>query len=252
MNLESGELLAVKQVPIPEHGAESEDKKRVTQLEKEIQILQELDHPNIVRYLGYERNDQFINILLEYVSGGAIDNLIRKFGCFNENIIRIYCKQLLCGLQYLHSKEIAHRDIKGANILLDNHAQVKLSDFGASKKLEDLIPSINGKKSFAGTPYWMAPEVVQRGYELEDPTIYYKADVWSLGAVIIEMATGLPPWGDLPVITALFRIGSTPNIPTFPTSLSNDGHQFLSLCFQRDLSKRATVNELLQLPFVNN
>jgi len=252
LNLDTGELIAVKQVPVPQQGAESESLKRVSQLEKEIHLLQDLEHPNIVRYLGFERNDQFINIFLEYVSGGSISSLLLKFGCFNEKLIQIYCRQILLGLEYLHSKEIAHRDIKGANILLDHNAQVKLSDFGASKKLEDLVPSSNGTRSFAGTPYWMAPEVVQRGYDQEDPSIYYKADVWSLGAVIIEMATGLPPWGDLPVFTALYKIGSTPYLPTFPTSLSFDSHQFLGLCFQRDVSQRATVNELLKLPFVNN
>ncbi|KAJ4833779.1 hypothetical protein Tsubulata_012655 [Turnera subulata] len=174
MNLDSGELIAVKQAHIRE-------------LEEEVKLLKNLSHPNIVRYLGTGREDDSLNILLEFVPGGSISSLLGKFGSFPESVIRMYTKQLLLGLEYLHQNGIMHRDIKGANILVDNKGCIKLADFGASKKVVELA-TINGAKSMKGTPYWMAPEVIlQTGHS-------FSADIWSVGCTVIEMATGKPPW----------------------------------------------------------
>ncbi|XP_076938750.1 mitogen-activated protein kinase kinase kinase 3-like [Bidens hawaiensis] len=131
MNLDSGELLAVKQ-----------------------------------RYLGTVREEDTLNILLEFVPGGSISSLLGKFGPFPEAVIRMYTKQLLLGLDYLHKNGIMHRDIKGANILVDNKGCIKLADFGASKQVVELANG-SGAKSMKGTPYWMAPEVIlQTGHSL--------------------------------------------------------------------------------------
>ncbi|KAI3775189.1 hypothetical protein L1987_49758 [Smallanthus sonchifolius] len=168
MNLDSGELLAVKQAHIRE-------------LEEEVKLLKNLSHPNIVRYLGTGREESSLNIFLEFVPGGSISSLLGKFGSFPESVIRMYTKQILLGLEYLHKNGIMHRDIKGANILVDNKGQIKLADFGASKKVVELA-TMTGAKSMKGTPYWMAPEVIlQTGHSF-------------VGCTVIEMETGKPPW----------------------------------------------------------
>ncbi|CAI0559870.1 unnamed protein product [Linum tenue] len=160
MNLDSGELLAVKQVLIAANSASKEKTQaHIRELEEEVKLLKNLSHPNIVRYLGTVREDDSLNILLEFVPGGSISSLLGKFGSFPESVIRMYTKQLLLGLAYLHNNGIMHRDIKGANILVDNKGCIKLADFGASKKVVELA-TINGAKSMKGTPYWMAPEVI--------------------------------------------------------------------------------------------
>ncbi|GAB2266545.1 Mitogen-activated protein kinase kinase kinase npk1 [Dionaea muscipula] len=136
MNLDSGELLAVKQVSIATNCVSKEQTQaHVRELEEEVKLLKNLSHPNIVRYLGTAREEEALNILLEFVPGGSISSLLGNFGSFPESVIRMYTKQLLLGLEYLHKNGIMHRDIKGANILVDNKGCIKLADFGASKKL---------------------------------------------------------------------------------------------------------------------
>ncbi|KAL0367570.1 UNVERIFIED_CONTAM: Mitogen-activated protein kinase kinase kinase NPK1 [Sesamum radiatum] len=151
-------------VAISANSASKKTQEYIRELEKEVNLLKNLSHPNIVRYLGTAREDDSLNILLEFVPGGSISSLLGKFGSFPESVIRMYTKQLLIGLEYLHKNKIMHRDIKGANILVDNKACIKLADFGASKKVEALA-TVTGAKSMKGTPYWMAPEViVQSGH----------------------------------------------------------------------------------------
>ncbi|PKI74070.1 hypothetical protein CRG98_005548 [Punica granatum] len=167
MNLDSGELLAVKQVLIAANSASKEKAQaHIRELEEEVKLLKNLSHPNIVRYLGTVREEETLNILLEFVPGGSISSLLGKFGAFPEAVIRNYTKQLLVGLEYLHKNGIMHRDIKGANILVDNKGCIKLADFGASKQVVELA-TISGAKSMKGTPYWMSPEVIlQTGHSL--------------------------------------------------------------------------------------
>lgn len=157
MNADTGELMAVKQVPLG-----SESNQQIEALRREISLIQDLHHPNIVRYFGSEAKDGFLNIFLEYQPGGSIASLLTKFQHLSEKIIRSFTKQILQGLDYLHSNGIAHRDIKGANLLVDLAGCVKLADFGtASKQLADLRNYSEGYKTVTGSPYWMAPEVIQ-------------------------------------------------------------------------------------------
>ncbi|KAL3634586.1 hypothetical protein CASFOL_021640 [Castilleja foliolosa] len=244
MNLDSGELLAVKQVAISTNSASKKTQEFINELEKEVNLLKNLSHPNIVRYLGTAREEDSLNILLEFVPGGSISSLLGKFGSFPESVIRMYTKQLLIGLEYLHENKIMHRDIKGANILVDNKACIKLADFGASKKVEALA-TVTGAKSMKGTPYWMAPEViVQTGHS-------YSADIWSVGCTIIEMATGKAPWSQqYQEVAALFHIGTTKSHPPIPGHLSTDAKDFLLKCLQKEPDLRSTASELLKHPFV--
>nr|GLL43718.1 mitogen-activated protein kinase kinase kinase NPK1-like [Ipomoea trifida] len=245
MNLDSGELIAVKEVSIAANSASRErTQAHIRELEEEVNLLKNLTHPNIVRYLGTAREEGSLNILLEFVPGGSISSLLGKFGSFPEPVIRMYTKQLLIGLEYLHKNGIMHRDIKGANILVDNKGCIKLADFGASKKVVELA-TMTGAKSMKGTPYWMAPEVIlQTGHS-------FSADIWSVGCTVIEMATGRPPWSQqYQEVAALFHIGTTKSHPPIPEHLSPEAKDFLLKCLQKEPNLRPTASDLLQHPFV--
>ncbi|CDO99017.1 unnamed protein product [Coffea canephora] len=245
MNIDSGELLAVKEVSIAANSASKERTQvHIRELEEEVNVLKNLSHPNIVRYLGTAREQESLNILLEFVPGGSISSLLGKFGSFPESVIRMYTKQLLLGLEYLHKNNIMHRDIKGANILVDNKGCIKLADFGASKKVVELA-TMTGAKSMKGTPYWMAPEVIlQTGHT-------FSADIWSVGCTVIEMATGKPPWSQqYQEVAALFHIGTTKSHPPIPEQLSAEAKDFLLKCLHKEPNLRPSASDLLKHPFV--
>ncbi|CAD8146764.1 unnamed protein product [Paramecium pentaurelia] len=235
----NGQIMAVKQVFI-----QNQNDDKVKQLQKEIEMLSRLQHPNIVRYIGCEQKNQFINIFLEYVSGGSVQTLLERFGCFRERLIKTYLKQILLGLSYLHAKNVIHRDIKGGNILIDNSGRCKLADFGSSKQLSDITHDTVG--SICGTPNFMAPEVINQEQYGK------KADIWSLGCTIIEMATGQPPYSEYKdAIAVMVRIGKSTQPPPIPSQLSSpEAKDFLSKCLQIDPKQRATADELLKHPFL--
>ena len=244
LNSDTGELMAIKQVSYA-----AADETFVRTIEAEVEILKNLRHDNMVRYLGMEKDEstKIISIFIEYVSGGSLASMLSKFGKFSENLIRIYTKQILMGLSHLHDHQIMHRDIKGANILVDNNGIIKLTDFGASKKMNDLATMTEGFKSLKGTPYWMAPEVIrQTGHGRQ-------ADIWSVACTIVEMATGKPPWSQFTSqVAALFHIASGKSAPPIPSHLSKDAQDFLRLCFQRDPKMRPNAHNLLKHPFIVN
>ncbi|XP_061376543.1 mitogen-activated protein kinase kinase kinase NPK1-like [Gastrolobium bilobum] len=245
MNLDSGELIAIKQVLIAPGSASDENTQaNIRELEEEVKLLKNLKHPNIVRYLGIAREEDSLNILLEFVPGGSISSLLGKFGSFPESVIKMYTKQLLLGLEYLHNNGIIHRDIKGANILVDNKGCIKLADFGASKKVVEL--AINAAKSIKGTPHWMSPEVIlQTGHTIS-------TDIWSVACTVIEMATGKPPWSQQypHEISALYYIGTTKSHPPIPEHLSAEAKDFLLKCFRKEPNLRPSASDLLLHPFI--
>ncbi|CAL5002061.1 unnamed protein product [Urochloa decumbens] len=245
MDLDSGELLAVKQVLIGSSNAAREKAQaHVMELEDEVRMLKNLSHPNIVRYIGTVREENTLNILLEFVPGGSIQSLLGRLGSFPEAVIRKYTKQLLHGLEYLHRNGIIHRDIKGANILVDNKGCIKLADFGASKKVEKLATA-TAAKTMKGTPYWMAPEViVGSGHNCS-------ADIWSVGCTVIEMATGKAPWShEYQEVSLLYYVGMTKSHPPIPEHLSPEAKDFLLKCLQKEPEMRSAASDLLQHPFV--
>ncbi|CAJ1937410.1 unnamed protein product [Sphenostylis stenocarpa] len=150
---ESGEMCAMKEVTLFSDDAKSRESAQ--QLGQEIAMLSRLRHPNIVQYYGSETVDDRLYVYLEYVSGGSIYKLVKEYGQLGEIAIRNYTRQILLGLAYLHAKNTVHRDIKGANILVDPNGRIKLADFGMAKHISG--PSC--PFSFKGSPYWMAPEV---------------------------------------------------------------------------------------------
>ncbi|XP_057496330.1 LOW QUALITY PROTEIN: mitogen-activated protein kinase kinase kinase 3-like [Actinidia eriantha] len=240
-NSESGQMCAIKEVR--EITDDQASKESLKQLNQEIALLSQLSHPNIVQYYGSEMGEEKLSVYLEYVSGGSIHKLLQEYGAFREPVIQNYTRQILSGLAYLHGRSTVHRDIKGANILVDPNGEIKLADFGMAKH----IAACSSMLSFKGSPYWMAPEVVMNsnGYSLP-------VDIWSLGCTILEMATSKPPWSQYEGVAAIFKIGNSKDIPAIPDHLSNDAKCFVKLCLQRDPSARPTALQLLDHPFVQD
>nr|CAD1844757.1 unnamed protein product [Ananas comosus var. bracteatus] len=240
-NSESGEMCAMKEVTLFLDDAKSRESAK--QLGQEISLLSRLRHQNIVQYYGSEMIDDKLYIYLEYVSGGSIHRLLQEYGQFGEPVLRSYTQQILSGLAYLHGKNTVHRDIKGANLLVDPNGRVKLADFGMAKHISGQSCPL----SFKGSPYWMAPEVIKNtnGCSLA-------VDIWSLGCTVLEMATSKPPWSQYEGIAAMFKIGNSKELPAIPDHLSGECKDFVRQCLQREPSKRPTAAELLQHPFVKN
>ncbi|CAH2048192.1 unnamed protein product [Thlaspi arvense] len=240
-NSESGEMCAMKEVTLCSDDPKSRESAQ--QLGQEVVVLSRLRHPNIVQYYGSETVDDKLYIYLEYVSGGSIYKLLQEYGQFGENAIRNYTQQILSGLAYLHAKNTVHRDIKGANILVDPHGRVKVADFGMAKH----ITAQSGPLSFKGSPYWMAPEVIQNsnGSNLA-------VDIWSLGCTVLEMATTKPPWSQYEGVPAMFKIGNSKDLPDIPNHLSEEGKDFVRKCLQRNPANRPTASQLLDHAFVRN
>jgi mitogen-activated protein kinase kinase kinase len=255
----TGELMAVKQVEVPSPSGTSQMDQRKTNmveaLKHEIGLLRDLKHKNIVQYLGSNSDDSHLNIFLEYVPGGSVATMLVNYGPLGESLIQNFVRQILTGLTYLHSRDIIHRDIKGANILVDNKGSVKISDFGISKRVEAstlLNGPSSGKKgaqrvSLQGSVFWMAPEVVRQ-------TAYTrKADIWSLGCLIVEMFTGSHPHPNCTQLQAIFKIGGSGDAsPTMPENAGDDARSFLSQTFLIDHEKRPSADQLLASPFCAN
>ncbi|OMJ65391.1 hypothetical protein SteCoe_38314 [Stentor coeruleus] len=242
-NMETGELMALKEIPIIEfsYGTAHE---RIKEIQEEVEILSKLSHKNIVRYLGTRRDDGYLRIFMEYVAGGSISTLLHKYGKFNETLLRVYAQQILEGLEYLHWNKIIHRDIKGANVLVGNDGVCKLADFGSAKR----IISVEDKSEFTslkGTTNWMAPEVMrQEGHGRF-------ADIWSLGCLLVEMATGKPPWYYKTNQIAVFmHVCTTEDTPELPNEISQVAKEFILSCFRRRPCDRPNVCKLLNHPFI--
>lgn len=247
----TGELMAVKQVAIPQGTAKQNELHRsvIEALQREMTLLKELNHENIVRYYGLSCEENFLNIFLEYIPGGSVQLMLQLYGPFEEPLIRNFVRQVLVGLSYLHGVDIIHRDIKGANILIDIKGTAKISDFGISKKVEGDEGDGGSKNkqvrraSLQGLVYWMAPEVVKQ-------TAYTKkADIWSVGCLIVEMFTGKHPFPKFSQMQAIFKIGThtRPEIPDFCTA---EGQDFLNKTFEFDYQKRPDAVDLLSEPFL--
>ncbi|KAG2561626.1 hypothetical protein PVAP13_8KG169204 [Panicum virgatum] len=238
---EGGQMCAIKEVKVISD--DSNSKECLRQLNQEIVLLSQLSHPNIVQYYGSDLSNETLSVYLEYVSGGSIHKLLQEYGPFGEAVLRSYTAQILSGLAYLHGRNTVHRDIKGANILVDPNGDIKLADFGMAKH----ISAYTSIRSFKGSPYWMAPEVIMNsnGYSLS-------VDIWSLGCTILEMATAKPPWSQYEGVAAIFKIGNSKEIPDIPDHLSSEAKSFLKLCLQRDPAARPTAAQLMDHPFVKD
>lgn len=231
-NKDTGEVLAIKEIPLL--GAVE-----IESVCEEFKILSQLHHPNIVQCKGFRIQSQFLMIFMEFVAGGTIEDLLNKYGPFPENLIKKCTKEILKGLEYLHYHNIVHRDLKGNNILVNE--ECKLADFGSAKN----VVGLEVTASVTGTLNWMAPEVIsETGHGRF-------ADIWSVGCLVVEMATGKPPWSQLANQLEMARIVcETDIIPEVPLHYSDELRSFVKSCFARNPYKRHNVCELLLHPFL--
>ncbi|XP_030563374.1 mitogen-activated protein kinase kinase kinase kinase 5 isoform X3 [Drosophila novamexicana] len=240
--IQSNELAAIKVIKL-------EPSDDIQIIQQEIFMMRDCRHPNIIAYYGsYLRRDK-LWICMEFCGGGSLQDIYQVTGPLTEVQIAYMCRETLKGLEYLHSMGKMHRDIKGANILLTEYGDVKLADFGVSAQI---TATINKRKSFIGTPYWMAPEVaaVERkgGYN-------QLCDIWACGITAIELAELQPPMFDLHPMRALFLMSKSGFKP--PTLSNKDKwsptfHNFIKTALTKNPKKRPTAERLLQHPFVQS
>ncbi|KAK3955332.1 hypothetical protein QBC32DRAFT_359429 [Pseudoneurospora amorphoporcata] len=230
-NWGTGEAVAVKQIKLVDV-----PKSELRMIEAEIDLLKNLHHDNIVKYIGFVKSADCLNIILEYCENGSLHSICKAYGKFPENLVGVYMTQVLQGLQYLHDQGVIHRDIKGANILTTKDGTVKLADFGVSTST---LTGQDKEAQVVGTPYWMAPEIIQ----LSGATS--ASDIWSVGCTVIELLQGKPPYHHLAAMPALFAIVNDDH-PPLPEGVSPAARDFLMQCFQKDPNLRVSAKKLLR------
>lgn len=240
LNRSSGQMMAVKEVVFD--CFDKDEEKFRTSLQNEVAIYKELEHPHIVSYLGNDYLSGRLFIYLEYMPGGSVAQVLSQFGALDEPLVARYLRGLLEGLTYLHTRTppVLHRDIKGANILVGLDRNVKLSDFGCSKRSNGTMV-----QTLRGSVPWMAPEVMRQS------NYGRKADIWSIGCVVIEMATASAPWGPFDNhLAAMVRIAMSDETPPVPESLSEPCRDIILQCTRRSPDGRPSASQLLEHEFV--
>lgn len=263
VNLDSGSLMAVKEIKFQELSGLPN---LYSQIKDELSVMEMLHHPNVVEYYGIEVHRDKVYIFEEYCQGGSLAALLEHGRIEDEAIIQVYTMQMLEGLAYLHSRGIVHRDIKPDNILLDHLGVIKFVDFGAAKILAknqrsiqrsrrapDIsvngLANVNGlavmSNGLTGTPMYMSPEIIKNDKRGRHGAM----DIWSLGCVVLEFATGKKPWSNLDNEWAImFHIGVATQHPPLPEpgQLSEVGISFIKQCLTIDPMKRPTATELME------
>ncbi|KAJ3839692.1 Pkinase-domain-containing protein [Lentinula raphanica] len=231
LNLNTGQMVAVKRIRL--EGLKEEE---VTQLMREVDLVKRLSHPSIIKYEGMHRDSDTLSIVLEYAENGSLGQTVKAFGKLNEKLVASYVVRILEGLHYLHQSDVVHCDLKAANILTTKTGNVKLSDFGVSLNMR----AVEREQDVAGTPNWMAPEVI----ELKGASP--KSDIWSLACTVIELLTGRPPYGDIPnSMSVMFRIVED-DMPPIPPGVSPLLEDFLKQCFHKDPTQRPSAELLCE------
>ncbi|SMN18888.1 similar to Saccharomyces cerevisiae YHL007C STE20 Cdc42p-activated signal transducing kinase of the PAK (p21-activated kinase) family [Maudiozyma saulgeensis] len=207
----------------------------------ELLIMKTISHPNIVKFYDSYWTKGELWIEMEYLQGGSLTNIISSYQ-LSELQISVICREILKGLQYLHSNGIIHRDVKSDNILLSVNGEVKLTDFGFCTNTTN---SVEGQDMIIGTPYWMAPEVIS------GEKYGTKVDIWSLGITIMEMIEHEPPYMEETPANALYLI-ATNGVPELknPEGISTQLSLFLKKCLMVKPELRASSIELLHDPCV--
>ncbi|KAM1135558.1 hypothetical protein ACFX19_045238 [Malus domestica] len=244
MNKATGALFVVKSAQSRD-GAEA--------LENEVKILESMNSPHVVKCMGRENGEgKCTNVFMEYMAGGSLSDVMQIFGgALEEEVVRLYTREILHGLKYLHESGIVHCDLKCSNVLLGSSGNVKLADFGFARRLKaskaDGVSVQHSLQCIGGTPLWMAPEL------LRNEGLDFASDIWSLGCTVIEMVTGRPPWGNeiWNPVAAVLKIACGNEKPQFPQKLSDEGLDFLARCLERDPKRRWSAKELLNHPFVS-
>ncbi|KAF9270577.1 hypothetical protein L218DRAFT_889126 [Marasmius fiardii PR-910] len=267
VNLDSGSLMAVKEIKFQELSGLPN---LYSQIKDELSVMEMLHHPNVVEYYGIEVHRDKVYIFEEYCQGGSLAALLEHGRIEDERIIQVYTMQMLEGLAYLHSRGVIHRDVKPDNILLDHLGVIKFVDFGAAKILaknqrtfaarsrrapDAGFPGVGGDglglgmNSLTGTPMYMSPETIKNDKKGRHGAM----DIWSMGCVVLEFATGKKPWSNLDNEWAImFHIGVATQHPPLPEpgQLSSMGIDFIKQCLTIDANKRPNAVELMEHPWM--
>jgi len=266
VNLETGSLMAVKEIKYTELAGLPN---LYSQIKDELNVMEMLHHPNVVEYYGIEVHRDKVYIFEEYCQGGSLASLLEHGRVEDEGLIQVYTMQMLEGLAYLHSKGVVHRDVKPDNILLDHMGVIKFVDFGAAKilaknqrsiqrsrRLSDSISTLGQlggglgmNNSLTGTPMYMSPEIIRNNKRGRQGAM----DIWSMGCVVLECATGKKPWSNLDNEWAImFHIGVATQHPPLPEQgqLSEEGINFIKQCLTIDPMLRPTATELMDRPWM--
>ncbi|EGC39722.1 hypothetical protein DICPUDRAFT_93521 [Dictyostelium purpureum] len=236
INAGTGIVVAIKRVSVDN---DLED------MEKEINFMKQCKSPYIVTYHASFRKENEVWIVMEYCGAGSVCDAMKITNkTLSEDQIAVVSRDVLQGLAYLHSVRKIHRDIKAGNILMNHKGESKLADFGVSGQLSDTMAK---RQTVIGTPFWMAPEVIQEvGYD-------YKADIWSYGITCIEMAESKPPLFNVHPMRVIFMIPNPSRPPpklTEPEKWSPEFNDFLAKCLTRKPEQRPSAEELLKHPFI--
>mmetsp|Transcript_20557 Transcript_20557/g.53437 ORF Transcript_20557/g.53437 Transcript_20557/m.53437 type:complete len:452 (-) Transcript_20557:144-1499(-) len=233
----TGQVVAIKKILVDKSDP-------VQKLAAEINVLRDLDSTHIVKYLGSFFVKPSLNIVMEYCEAGSVADIMRlRRKTMREPEIATILQGTLLGLQYMHSRRHIHRDIKGGNVLLTRAGVVKLADFGVAGQLSETTKK---RKTVIGTPFWMAPEIIQ---ELGHDSL---ADIWSCGVLAIEMAEGRPPYANVHPMRAIWKIAQSPP-PQLGAGGWGDGFRgVLKKCLVKDPRKRSSASALLKMPFIKS
>ncbi|TDG44641.1 hypothetical protein AWZ03_008962 [Drosophila navojoa] len=242
VNNNTGELMAMKEIAI-----QPGETRALKNVAEELKILEGIKHKNLVRYYGIEVHREELLIFMELCSEGTLESLVEVTGSLPEALSRRFTAQLLSGVAELHKHGIVHRDIKTANIfLVDGSNSLKLGDFGSAVKIQAHTTVPGELQGYVGTQAYMAPEVFTK---TNSDGHGRAADIWSVGCVVVEMASGKRPWAQFDSnFQIMFKVGMGEK-PQAPDTLSQEGHEFIDCCLQHDPKKRLSAIMLLELNF---
>jgi len=257
-HLPTHEVRAVKVISKARFTRSADKEFHFAQLRSEIEVMKRMDHPNIIKFHEVFENETELYIVMEMCSGGELFDRIKEKGTYSEHDAAEALRQIFEGIEYMHSKKIAHCDLKPDNFLYSSHdknAKVKIIDFGMSKFVRDR----QHFRSLCGTPYYMAPEVIMGQYN-------HHSDIWSLGVVMFVMLFGYPPFYADPeqygtktddAIFELIKKGFKPKAqagygPHFPEAIpvSDAAKDLMAKILTRDVAKRYTAREVLDHPWM--